>query len=193
MTDWRFPEADGQTPLAEEEKAGLKLSYVMDVDELNAAEQANIVRARRAKTDATTDEMLDDLWMRTLHRQMFGEVWEWAGRYRTTERNIGFAPQGIAMAMRNLVEDARAWIAAGDAPDHVAIRVHHRLTLIHPFPNGNGRHAREVADRLAVSLDRPPFTWGSALMRGDRRSAYLAALRSADRGEIEPLLEFART
>ncbi len=192
MTDWRFPGVTGQTPLAEDEKAGLRLSYVMDLDELNAAEQDNILKARRVRTDSSVDEILDDLWLRMLHRQMFGEVWDWAGKYRTTERNLGLAPQDIAIAMRNLVEDARVWIAAGDAPDAVAIQVHHRLTVIHPFPNGNGRHAREVADRLAVSMDRPSFTWGSTFARGERRNAYLAALRAADRDEMEPLAQFAR-
>lgn len=191
MTDWRFPDAAGQTPLPEEERAGLKLSYVMSIDELNAAEQANILKSRLKTKVNSPAEVLDDLWLRKLHRQMFGDVWDWAGRYRTTERNLGVDPSTIAPSMRNLVEDAKVWIASGAAPDEVAIQVHHRLTCIHPFPNGNGRHAREVADYLASTLAIPPFGWGERLGDG-RRSAYLASLRAADLGDLNPLIGFAR-
>jgi Fic family protein len=32
--------------------------------------------------------------------------------------------------------------------DQIGIHFHHRLVSIHPFPNGNGRHARLIADVL---------------------------------------------
>ena len=80
-------------------------------------------------------------------------------------------------------------------PDEIAVRFHHRLVVIHPFPNGNGRHARLMADLLMLSLGYIPFTWGSKdlVSRGELRIKYLDALREADSGKIEPLVEFARS
>ena len=80
-------------------------------------------------------------------------------------------------------------------PDEIAIRLHHRLVSIHPFANGNGRHARLMADVLAQRLGRPGFSWGSSAIAraGDYRRAYIEALRAADRNDIQLLLHFART
>src|SRR6202789_1817264 len=74
-------------------------------------------------------------------------------------------------------------------PDKIAARFHHRLVSIHPFANGNGRHARLLADVLARMQDRPIFTWGGAdiVPQGDFRRRYINALQAADRNDIEPL------
>jgi fido (protein-threonine AMPylation protein) len=78
--------------------------------------------------------------------------------------------------------------------DELAVRFHHQLVWIHPFPNGNGRHARLLADTLVVRLGRKRFSWGahSLLTGGVLRQQYLEALRAADIGEYERLLAFAR-
>ena len=141
-------------------------------------------------------DVLDDAFLRDLHKRMFGEVWKWAGQYRRTPRNIGIDAYRIPMAVRELVHDARYWVDNGTyPPDEIAIRFSHRLVSIHPFPNGNGRHSRLVADPLAMKLDQSRFTWGRANLvdPGETRRAYVAALRAADGSEIEPLLAFARS
>lgn len=95
-----------------------------------------------------------------------------------------------------LFGDTRYWIEHGTClPDEMAVRFHHRLVFIHPFPNGNGRHARMLVDMLAIKLGRPPFTWGSAnlVKEGEARNKYLEVIRTADDGDIEPLLRFARS
>jgi Fic-DOC domain mobile mystery protein B len=127
---------------------------------------------------------------------MYGEVWSWAGRLRTTPRNIGVAAWKIAPDLRLLINDAAYWIEHQSyQPEEIAVRFHHRLVAIHPFPNGNGRCSRLAADLLAVRLGRPRFTWG----RGDLaaiaelRRRYVDALRAADKGVIEPLIAFARS
>ena len=81
------------------------------------------------------------------------------------------------------------------SPEEIAVRFHHRLVVIHPFPNGNGRHARLMADLLMLSLGYIPLTWGSRdlVSAGELRMKYLDALREADSGKIEPLVEFARS
>jgi len=95
-----------------------------------------------------------------------------------------------------LFGDARSWIANHTyPPDQIAVRFHHQLVLIHLFPNGNGRHARLIADLIATKLGRPAFTWGSANLvnEGEARATYLEAIRAADDGDLQPLLKFARS
>lgn len=182
MTDPLFAVGDGNTPLDEDEADGLKPTWVRTRSDLNDAERDNILEARRAIRSATVGEVLDDLWLRQLHQRMFGDVWTWAGRYRTTLRNIGIDPTLIAGAVRSLTDDSRLWVEH-DEPSVVVARFHHRLVAIHPFPNGNGRHSRAAADYLAGALNLSPPTWGSAsgLDVDSLRADYLAALRTADR------------
>jgi Fic-DOC domain mobile mystery protein B len=126
---------------------------------------------------------------------MFAEVWQWAGKYRVRETNIGIDPTDISTAVRNLIEDARTWIDFGDTPDVVGVRFHHRLVWIHAFPNGNGRHGRIFADYLSKAMGGKYFTWGYNLRLDTEnlRVQYLSALRLADRGNLDDLLIFARS
>ena len=125
---------------------------------------------------------------------MFGEVWDWAGRYRRRETNIGVEPSHISGSVRMLVEDAIAWVETYE-PDELAVRFHHRLVAIHPFPNGNGRHSRIAAEYLVMALGRPRFGWGIGLdvSTEELRATYRHALQRADAGEISQLLKFARS
>ncbi len=199
-----MPEPDGATPLTDEERSGLLPAWVATRDDLNLAEQENIaaglVNIGRRRHLSLAD-VLDDQFVRRLHTAMFGKVWAWAGAYRLTERNIGIDPAQVAMAVRDLVADAVFWFdpdAAWTTPDESACRLHHRLVAIHPFPNGNGRHARAYTDVVLRVAGQAPFTWGSGgdLQRENPdRSAYLASLRSADRNpdNLAALLAFARS
>lgn len=165
--------------------------------QLNAWEQVNInaavdwLRGRRSKETVVSPAFLGEL-----HRRMFGNTWRWAGSYRRTEKNIGVAPQQIPEALLNLEADTTYWIEHGTySIDEIASRFHHRLVLIHPFPNGNGRHARLSTDLLLDSLGAPHFTWGSEDLNrdGGARSRYLHALREADKGKIAELVQFVRS
>lgn len=197
MTDPLYDgEDEANTPLEAEEREQLIPTYITTRAELNEAEQVNITRASLWLRRARNVDVLDDAFLRDLHKRMFGEVWKWAGQYRRTPRNIGIEAYRIPMAVRELVQDARYWVDNGTyPPDEIAIRFSHRLVSIHPFPNGNGRHSRLTADLLAMELGQPRFTWGRANLvdPGETRRAYVAALRAADGGEIEPLLAFARS
>jgi len=129
---------------------------------------------------------------------MFDQTWRWAGQYRRTEKNIGCAVAFIVERIGALIGDARYWVEHDTYPtDEIAIRFHHRLVgTIHPFPNGNGRHARLHSDVISVKLGGSEFTWGRNDVAGSARLArdsYLTALKAADVGNIEPLLRFARS
>ena len=127
---------------------------------------------------------------------MLGEVWKWAGKFRTSERNLGLPFYEIPSALGQLLADTHAWIEyEAYSPDEIAVRFHHRLVQIHPFPNGNGRHARLTADLLVIRLGRERFSWGRERLRdaGIVRRRYIAALQAADHHDIAPLLQFARS
>jgi Fic-DOC domain mobile mystery protein B len=196
MSDPLFdPGDDAATPLEPDERRQLIPTYITTRAQLNEAEQIGITEAdewafRRKRN------VLDEKFLLSLHKRMFGKVWKWAGTFRTTERNIGVNAYTIGVDLRALLDDARFWIANDTyPPDEIAVRFHHRLVWIHPFTNGNGRHARMTADLLAVSLGRPRFTWGSANLveAAATRAQYVAALKAADAHDISPLLAFARS
>jgi Fic-DOC domain mobile mystery protein B len=189
--------SDGKTPLSPEELADL-IPNLATKEELNEWERENILLARkRAVGDRTNAvDMASDKYVRKFHRMMFDQTWKWAGEYRGTEKNIGVPVHEIRDRVMALFGDVRYWIENSTySLDEIAVRFHHRLVLIHPFPNGNGRHARLIADVLAMKLGRPAFTWGSAnlVREGEARHQYLEAIRAADHGDIQPLLTFARS
>lgn len=203
MTDPLLSDVEGATPLEPDERDGLIPTYIATRGDLNAAEQANIVRGilglRSRRLSVPT--VLTDRFVRSLHKEMFGEVWAWAGTYRTTERNIGIDPTTIAVAVRDLVDDAALWVApnAGWITHDCAVaKLHHRLVAIHPFPNGNGRHARAYCDVVMRLIGGVPFTWGAGAnlqTSNPDREAYLVALRRADAdpNDLDPLVTFARS
>ena len=189
--------SDGNTPLSPEELADL-IPNLATKEELNEWERENILRGREwAVGDRTSPtDMVSDEYVRKLHKKMFDETWKWAGDYRHTEKNIGVSVHEIRERLMALFGDTRYWIENGTyLPDEIAVRFHHRLVFIHPFPNGNGRHARLIADIIAMKLGRPAFTWGSAnlVKQGEARTTYLEAIRVADDGDVQPLLNFARS
>jgi Fic-DOC domain mobile mystery protein B len=186
---------DTNTPLTAEEREGLIPSYITLRHELNEAEQVNIGAALRW-TDTRKRDALDRVFLSELHRRMFGDVWRWAGQYRTTARNIGVDAYRIAQDVQQAIDDAQYWVEHSTyLPDEIAVRFSHRLVAIHPFPNGNGRFSRLVGDLLAEQLGQSPFSWGQANLvdAGQTRARYVEALRAADNHDIGPLLFFART
>jgi len=190
------PTSDGNTPLSPEELADL-IPNLATREELNEWERENILLAREwATSDRTAPvQMVSDQYIRKLHEKMFNETWKWAGLYRLTEKNIGVPVHEIRERLMALFGDVRYWIENKTySPDEIAVRFHHRLVYIHAFPNGNGRHARLIADVLVMKLGNAAFTWGSANLveEGAARTRYLEAIRAADHGDIQPLLQFAR-
>lgn len=178
---------DGATPIDPDEADDLLASHVRTRQELNLWEQENILQAaawaRRARKPALDDS--------TVHRRMFDRTWTWAGRYRTSDKNLGVDWRLVPSEVRKLVDDGRFWLENGTySIDEAALRLHHRLVLIHPFPDENGRHARLWCDMLLEQNGRPVFTWKNRELgeTGLARRAYIVALRAADEGDYAPLL-----
>lgn len=196
MSDLFEEPDDAAAPLTEEEKRDLIPAHLTYRRELNSVEQENIARGQEWAFSRRRRDILSEKFIRDLDKQMLGDVWRWAGKFRTSERNLGIDHWKIPMELGNLLEDVKVWIEKKVySPDEIAVRFHHRLVYIHPFPNGNGRHARLMADLLEVQLGGKRFSWGSGSLipPGELRKAYIAALKAADNHDIGPLLAFARS
>lgn len=173
-------------------------AHVRTRAELNEWEQANIAQAVRwlGRRKRSADQLLTVAFLRDVHRRMFSEAWRWAGKFRQSDKNIGVAWYDVPQQLKLLIDDTKHHLLTRDFPlDETAGRFHHRLVQIHPFANGNGRHARLMTDRLLLALGRPQFTWGASTRAGDEsvRERYLDALRNADAGRFGALMEFVRS
>jgi Fic-DOC domain mobile mystery protein B len=194
----------GNTPIHPDDAVKLipNLSIKRELDEWEAR---NILIAQNWAFNSRvmkTRDPLDEIYLRELHKRMFNRTWKWAGTYRKRDLdiNIGCRVAEIYERIGVLLGDARFWIEHDTfSIDETAVRFHHRLVgTIHAFPNGNGRHARLLANVIAVKHGAARFTWGRANMGvagGPVREAYFAALHSLDNNDanIQPLLNFARS
>lgn len=190
---------EGQTPLDEEEKEGLLIYSISTRAELDEFEQQNIEQAMHWSLGRgiKPGSLFTEKMLREVHKRMYGQVWEWAGKFRKSNKNIGVDKYEIPTAVRNLIDDVKYWRDNNIyTPDEITIRFKHRLVSIHCFPNGNGRHSRLMADIIINKIFKMPiYTWGSAnlVKKGDQRTSYLKAVKAADAGNIQPLIQFARS
>ena len=193
-----FEYPPGATPLDPDESTGLVPKHIANQADLNAWEQANIFQADRWAARQTKRDLLSEGFVRDLHRQMFDKTWVWAGTFRKSNKNIGVDWTQVSVKLRDLVDNTRYQLEHEVfAPYELAVRFHHQLVWIHAFANGNGRHARLMADLLAMRWGAGRLSWGGAngslVSAGELRARYLTALRAADQGQYADLLAFARS
>jgi len=182
---------EGETPL--DDISGLKLKKITTRAELDDAEAQNILKAYVKYTlnpSALKKVTFDLSFFRKLHKEMFGDVWSWAGEFRTTQTSIGVEANMIHQRLYQLQDDLKYWESEWDYRD-TAVRLHHTLVKIHPFPNGNGRWARLATDLWLLKMSYQALSWGGNITEvSDARSAYIASLKEADQGNYEPLKSF---
>ena len=195
MIELNYPE--GASPIDTIEIEGLLLTHITTRAELDRWEQDNINEALAWVEQHKPTDILNESFMKLLHNKMFCNVWKWAGKFRQCEKNIGVSWYKIPVELKQLCDDVKYWIENKTfSDDEIAARFHHRLVSIHLFPNGNGRHARLVADILLENiLNKPFFTWGNAnlVKSGDDRKRYIESLIVADRGDYGQLMDFVRS
>lgn len=190
---------NGQTPLDEDEKEGLLIPTIATREELDEFEQNNIEEAMQwvFNRSIKAESILTEKFICNLHKRMYGDVWAWAGKFRMTNKNLGLDKWQIPTALKNLCDDTLFWMQNKTfAADEIALRFKHRIVSIHCFPNGNGRHSRLMADLIINKVYKMPlFSWGTEdlIQEGKARSNYLNAIRAADDGSYEHLLQFARS
>ena len=199
MADLTEP-VPGATPLDEGDLAGLIPTWVTTRADLDAVENEGIQRAVlwvfSPRVRYEVDDVLTAAFADRLHARMFGKVWRWAGKRRQRVTNIGVEPYQITTKLRDVFDDATYWHTHADAgftPVEVAARLQHRLVAVHPYPNGNGRHSRLMADAYLRGCRLPPLGWGGLDLNAatESRARYIETLRAADAGDYGPLIEFA--
>lgn len=195
-----FDSAEGETPLDPDETLGLISVVIATRRDLNLLEEANIEEARRWALERQHPELLTDGFVRELHRRMFKDVWRWAGAYRTSGKNLGVPPAQIAIKVRDLCADTAHWVEKRVYPwDEAAARLHHRMVSIHPFSNGNGRHARLFTDIFLKTNGQEVGSWGAIQAEREKektqslRKRYIQALKTADQEDYRPLVVFLRS
>ncbi|OQW31342.1 MAG: hypothetical protein A4E19_20450 [Nitrospira sp. SG-bin1] len=179
--------------------SGLILTRLTTRAERNAAEAHTIslaydkyvFEAHRKKQGA---RWLTDEFIRAVHQDMFGSIWKWAGQYRKENLNIGMDWQLIPEQVRLLCDDFHYWNAPTSMMPilEVAARLQNRLTKIHPFRNGNGRHARLITDIFFYSREHPLPQWPQTHLMSEGhqiRARYIAAMRDADQGDFSSLVK----
>ncbi len=187
MSDWGF--LPGETPI---DVSGLKRKRINTRTELNRAEAENIRKAvvkYLAAKPSRRSAPFTLSWVKRLHKQMFGDVWKWAGEFRQENLNLGCDWHQVQIQLQALLDDLAFWEARGDALLEQAVRLHHRAVRVHPFPNGNGRWARMLANIWLKRHGHPITEWPEETIgsRSVIRDEYLTAIRALDEGNEEPL------
>ncbi len=197
MIQFEYPY--GSTPLDPDEAIDLIPSHIISQANLNLWEEANITQAElwMNKRQLQVGTVLSEGFVRELHRQMFNRTWRWSGTFRKSNKNIGVDWAQISVKLNELLLNTIYQLDhSPESIDEIATRFHHQLVWIHPFPNGNGRHARLMADCLLMTKGMRRFSWGAnyALISTNLlRAKYIDALRKADRSDYSELLSFVRT
>ncbi|MDR4485811.1 MAG: mobile mystery protein B [Nitrospirales bacterium] len=163
-----------------------------EAEAISLSYDKHVFRARRKKQG--TDWLTDD-FLRKVHADMFGTIWEWGGQYRQTQLNIGVQPHVIREQIKLLTGDFHSWNEANSTMPvvEIAARLQHRLTQIHPFLNGNGRHARLMTDIFLYSRRHPIPQWPQIqlMSQGNQvREHYIRAMENADEGNLTDLIQF---
>jgi len=197
MFDFTKP-IDDATPL--DDISGLKLSKnrvytIKDIYEKEAQNIANATIKYLSAPPSTKEAPFSYSWMIELHKEMFGEVWDWAGKFRKIELSIGIKAYLLSSELKKLCDDLEYW-DRNKTYDvfEIATRVHHRAVQIHPFQNGNGRWSRMLANIYLRQNGKMPVKWQEDLLAKDnpKRSEYIQALKDADSGDFEDLIEMHR-
>ena len=189
---------NGQTPLGEDEKEGLLIPTITTRGELDEFEQLGVEKANEwlLERKLSVSKILTVEFVKDLHKIMFGDIWKWAGKFRKTNKNIGVDKFMIREELKNILDDCIYWIENKVfSEDEIAVRLSHRMVLIHPFANGNGRHSRLIADVIvSKGFSKPYFTWGSVSLtkQSEARTKYLSALKDADNNDYKLLIKFSR-
>lgn len=191
-----FIDRDGATPLDPDQIVGIRFSHLTNMGELDEVEDLNIQKGLEWLNHQKTDDYLSVEFLCKLHQKLFGDVWKWAGKFRKVEVNISKTrTYDVGPQLVNFFEDAKLWIESKKMSwDEIAAEIHHRLVSIHPFPNGNGRTTRIYTEYVLKRNKQDIPSWKASLADSpkERRQVYINALREADKGNFEPLIEFMK-
>lgn len=131
----------------------IRKADLYDLEQQIQAEVADEWWVTLLNWDVPVRDLLADHFVRDLHRRLYAPVWEWGGRQRSLETNIGIAPEHIAVEMRNALDNLSfQWDhQTGVDARTLGIAAHAALVHVHPFVDGNGRVTRLLADLVFLA------------------------------------------
>lgn len=189
MMNW--PVRAGETPY--EDLDGFLVSDLYPEptrQQVDALEEENIRKATLHYIASIPNRKMapfDYYWFLQLHADMYGDVWDWAGKLRTQNTQIGYDKHLIGEALRTLAADIHEWPKHFE-PIEIAARLHHQAVKIHPFKNGNGRWSRLLSNIWQRQNGYALTMWPSIVGESPVRQAYLEAVKAADNLNYEPLI-----
>lgn len=196
MSTHNFIDRDGSTPLDHDQIKGIRFAHLTTMGELDELEDENIQKGLEWLNRQKGEDYLSTEFLCKLHEKLFSDVWKWAGKFRTVEVNISkYRAYDVGPQLKMFFEDVKLWISVGKMSwDEISAEMHHRLVTIHPFPNGNGRTTRIFTEYVQRRHQQPVTSWRSSLAETpeERRKSYIKALRSADKGDFGPLIDFMK-
>ncbi|TDN37006.1 cell filamentation protein Fic [Hymenobacter sp. UV11] len=174
----------------------------------NLLGSSSLVEVQDAETEGflvAEQQLLDELreqevftaaYIRAIHQRALGQVYSFAGRYRSVNLSKGGftfpAAQHLAQSMAQFEQEfllplPHTW------PDTAALvrdvaRVHAELLFIHPFREGNGRTARVLANLMAYKNGSTSFQW-ELLAEPELFAFYVRAVQAAGRLHYGPMEE----
>jgi Fic-DOC domain mobile mystery protein B len=180
----------GESPI---DPSHLKDRSITTRAELSRAEALNIRKAYvkyLAGSITKRSAPFDYDWLLRLHKEMYCDVWEWAGKLRQIELNMGIGWINVSQQLLVLAQDISVWAGSGMSRLEQSICLHHRAVWIHPFSNGNGRWARLLANIWLRLHKTPIIIWPEESIGHESiiRNEYIKALNDADNGDYGPLL-----
>ncbi|MBU0721454.1 mobile mystery protein B [bacterium] len=189
---------DDATPL--DDISGLKLpsDKVYSLKEIYVAEANNIAQATIKYLSAPPSKKVAPFsyeWLSELHKEMFGNVWDWGGKFRQVELSIGIKAYQVPIALKELADDIEFWDKHKTFDVYeTATRIHHKAVQIHPFQNGNGRWSRMLANIYLRQNGSMPVKWQEDMLSKENphRDEYIQALKAADNGDYSNLVQMHR-
>jgi cell filamentation protein len=168
-----------------------------DKNLVNECEAKGIAAAELFVFGLDSDTPFSSQLLLEIHRIAFNELYDWAGRWRTTQVVVGNLtppePTQVLQLVYQFVENLNFKIAnSKTSQDHLDCLTfaHYEFVRIHPFNNGNGRTGRIVMNLVALKFGYRPLELYHR--EGDSRKIYIDAMKSADKGNFEPLTALIR-
>jgi Fic-DOC domain mobile mystery protein B len=181
----------GETLLNSDDRKGLKVPAGTHED-VNIYEKGNITKGCSWLKTTKVSDPWSIAFSQNLHSKLLGDVWDWAGKFRTSDTNLGIDWKQISVSLKNFFNDLEAWEEYGSYPPReILARFHHRTVSIHPFPNGNGRWSRIYTSHYDSKVHKIKIDWtGGFEDPEESRKEYLEAIRAGDERDLSLLIKY---
>jgi cell filamentation protein len=180
------------TPSTEDNKLGL-----VDKKLMNEYEAKGNIDALYYLMEVDLDSDISTQMLLKFHYIAFSELYEWAGKWRTTDVIVGQItpppPNQILQLMYQFIDNLNFKISISTNFEQkldCLVYAHYEFIKIHPFTNGNGRTGRALLNFVGSKFGFEPIQL--YYIEGNNRKTYIDAMKQADIGNFEILKSLIR-